>query len=842
MIEGNKKIYKKNRISYRIFEDKFVIINLENQGIYVFNKEVELLWNEIKKETTVDKIIEKFEVNSDKEVMKLHNILEQLHGTNLIHIEGMGCMGMEPIRDQRNDYRNYCDKNNILFEVMFEITEKCNLICEHCYMGIKKKHMERADISRVLKVVKEAGAVDIMITGGEIFTRDDAMDIIEEAIEQGFVVSLLTNATLLEREKIIRLSKMGIVSLTTSMYGAKSETHDDITKVKGSFQKTLENIKIIKENGIQCRVNYTLMKKNIGEVEEFVEMMKRIGVSYYIESNVVQTREGSTHTQDMRISREEYKSSLRKGLLEMPIDFICKSGGNRMRIDALGEVYPCEYVSFSFGNIKKEKFEDIWYGKEMKKFRKARDGYLPKECEKCDVKDSCGRCPAFIWKKGEYINTKTQDMCVKARAAVEVKKERLYIVPGDGVISREYEKYILVISGKSEKKIVLNGAMADLWKMICNGVRRNVLGDFWRENIEGLLNVSVEGYLEELKSYNFIKENIESSKKDLFKVKKSMDRVINKLGLVITDKCNFKCPHCYNGDNRELEECMSIDMWEKTIQEIKEYGCFNVMITGGEPFTSAKLFPLMDILERNEMLFEINTNGSLIDEEKIIKLSKYRNLTKVNFTLYGTSEDTYENFTGVKMNPMHIAHCVKALKDKNIKSYIQFNFTKDKFQDAKRLGDFQRENDIEISREYSFIHGRVDNGNIEEYNMTSDQIEELVKDGIINIRRGYKPCMQCGGNRASVNPRGEVTLCEMSANNIFGNLFDKNFSEIWEGSRAQKYMRDKNLDSKCLKCELSDFCKRCDGISMIETGSKNRIPKRLCDYTKILQEVYMKNR
>ena len=64
-------------------------------------------------------------------------------------------------------------------------------------------------------------------------------------------------------------------------------------------------------------------------------------------------------------------------------------------------------------------------------------------------------------------------------------------------------------------------------------------------------------------------------------------------------------------------------------------------LTGGEPFLWPDFWKLYDALIHMGFLVSINTNGSLIDDEAIRKLQELPP-TRVNITLYGASDATYE--------------------------------------------------------------------------------------------------------------------------------------------------------------------------------------------------------
>ena len=90
-----------------------------------------------------------------------------------------------------------------------------------------------------------------------------------------------------------------------------------------------------------------------------------------------------------------------------------------------------------------------------------------------------------------------------------------------------------------------------------------------------------------------------------------------------TLRCNLKCYGCYSGTHDRREE-LSYEEVDQILSDASESGTTFIMILGGEPF----MVPwLMDILEKYpSMAFQIFTNATLIDDEKIERLAAMGNV------------------------------------------------------------------------------------------------------------------------------------------------------------------------------------------------------------------------
>lgn len=95
------------------------------------------------------------------------------------------------------------------------------------------------------------GVLNVSLTGGEIFLREDLFDIIEYARNLYMRVFLLSNATLLNEQIVARPADLSIANFSTSIYSLDENVHDNITGKKGSLKSTLKNIQLLKEYNIE---------------------------------------------------------------------------------------------------------------------------------------------------------------------------------------------------------------------------------------------------------------------------------------------------------------------------------------------------------------------------------------------------------------------------------------------------------------------------------------------------------------------------------------------------------------------------------------------------------------
>lgn len=93
--------------------------------------------------------------------------------------------------------------------------------------------------------------------------------------------------------------------------------------------------------------------------------------------------------------------------------------------------------------------------------------------------------------------------------------------------------------------------------------------------------------------------------------------MVGLLTILVTENCNFKCRHCFRGENADVE--INDETIENTFSKVDEIGL--LVITGGEPFYSKKsvdkIKKIIESINKNNVIvhqIQIVTNGSKYDE------------------------------------------------------------------------------------------------------------------------------------------------------------------------------------------------------------------------------------
>ena len=330
------------------------------------------------------------------------------------------------------------------FLVVWDFTHKCNLSCKHCYSNSGTTHETELTTKEALEVVNQLadfGVIALAFSGGEPLSRNDFFEVASHAAKRGLYVSVATNGTLLTKENVRKLKQAKINYVEVSIDGSTAETHDSFRGVPSAFIKAVEGLKNCVEADLCACIATTATKSNLAEMPGILDLAAEIGAERFTYFNFIPTGRGKElYDQDLSpeerenlmlyllnrmskgykvtilttapqlarvaLQRQEPGNEATMSMAHMqtvkvskkavPLaDFIGGCGAGRLycSLSPQGDVHPCVFLPINVGNLKKEKFRDLWLNSKLFNALRNRDN-LKGACGKCDYKYICGGCRA----------------------------------------------------------------------------------------------------------------------------------------------------------------------------------------------------------------------------------------------------------------------------------------------------------------------------------------------------------------------------------------------------------------------------------------------------------------
>lgn len=167
----------------------------------------------------------------------------------------------------------------------FELTSRCTLNCKMCYIHNKATDGDVIQKEKptkwwldLAKKAQEAGTLLLLLTGGEPMLRQDFDEIYLACKKMGLLVTINTNATLIDEKKIQLFKANPPQRVNITLYGTSKETYGSLCGVPDAYDKVVWAIKALKEAGINVKLNYTVTPYNKDDAIKASEFAEEIGV------------------------------------------------------------------------------------------------------------------------------------------------------------------------------------------------------------------------------------------------------------------------------------------------------------------------------------------------------------------------------------------------------------------------------------------------------------------------------------------------------------------------------------------------------------------------------------
>lgn len=311
-----------------------------------------------------------------------------------------------------------------------DLTYRCNERCDHCYLDHDDKgEMTTAEIFGLLDQLANAGVLMLTFSGGEPFLRRDLFEIIARARSLTFNVKLKTNAVMIREAQAKRLRELGVNKVQISVYSHRPEVHDAITRVPGSLKRTIGAIRFLRSQGLNVTLANVLMRYNVHDGPEVQKLARELDAKYTLDPTITPMMNGDTSVLSLRIARDDLANVVRNPDLVGDVDQFCappspqdetamddvpcSAGHTSCYISPYGDVYPCVQFPLPCGNVRRERFIDIWKNSApMNEVRSIRLRDLP-TCSTCAHGGTCTRCPGLAYMEGNMRGPSSAD-CEKS--------------------------------------------------------------------------------------------------------------------------------------------------------------------------------------------------------------------------------------------------------------------------------------------------------------------------------------------------------------------------------------------------------------------------------------------
>jgi GeoRSP system radical SAM/SPASM protein len=309
----------------------------------------------------------------------------------------------------------------------------------------------------------------------------------------------------------------------------------------------------------------------------------------------------------------------------------------------------------------------------------------------------------------------------------------------------------------------------------------------------------------------------------------------------LTNRCNFKCRHCYSRSD-PFQELDRSDLF-KSIEKIAAARVLSLNFGGGEPLLRKDILEIAAFSVQKGLRVSMNSNGYLISRETAASL-RASGFSKVGISLDSHAPGVHDRFRGIDGSHERAVAALGYLNEAGIKTSISTVICRVNHTAVPELIAFARKQGVQQLNFHNFKCSGLGYSNKDELDLSaaewkdfyikSMQAKEQVKDMEISLddpiiaSLGMKTETDalvkgsvCGKLSLNIKSNGDITPCGFIPI-VIGNIVADDLKEIWNNSPVLHRMRNKKPTGKCASCSSYEDCLGgCSARALALTGDFN---------------------
>jgi radical SAM protein len=334
------------------------------------------------------------------------------------------------------------DPDDRPFVLIWELTQACDLECEHCRADAQPdRHPAELDTAEGKVLLDEAARFDehqlVVLSGGDPLARDDVPELIDYGTDLGLRMTLTPSGTAsLSEDRIEALQSAGLKRLAVSLDGSTRERHDSFRGETGTFERTVEAARYAREIGLPLQVNTTVTSETVDDLPAIADLVEDLGAVLWsvfflvpigrgrvldpvspdraeraMEWLLDQSEErpfGVKTTEAPHYRRVAVERKRASGDATPEADALGRRGGVRAGdgfafVSHTGSIYPSGFLPLSAGSVREDSLVEVYRDSELFSALRDEDRFRGK-CGVCEYRNLCGgsRSRAYAYTGDPY--------------------------------------------------------------------------------------------------------------------------------------------------------------------------------------------------------------------------------------------------------------------------------------------------------------------------------------------------------------------------------------------------------------------------------------------------------
>lgn len=341
-----------------------------------------------------------------------------------------------------------------------ELLPLCNMNCEMCYIRLNKKEVEEQgglhDVEEWIQLgneMAEAGVLFLLLTGGEPLMFPGFQRLYKELKGLGMILTINTNGTLLDKKWADFFATYKPRRINITLYGADDIAYEKLCHYPGGFFKAVEAIRLLRERGVDVKINGSVTKYNWRDMEAIYQIGEKLGVPVHMDTYMlpgIHEKNLSFEQQARLLPEQAAREEIRMRKREMQPDFFeqyakqvlmqtekkevsypdqltCLAGNCSFAISWKGKMRPCLTFEEPAVPVFEEGFLSAW-----QKISESSKGLrVSAACAKCPLRPVCKTCPASAWLETGRYDGMPEYLCRYSKEFVRLLRESVVQIQED---------------------------------------------------------------------------------------------------------------------------------------------------------------------------------------------------------------------------------------------------------------------------------------------------------------------------------------------------------------------------------------------------------------------------
>lgn len=193
--------------------------------------------------------------------------------------------------------------------VLWELTDKCNLSCIHCYYNSNRKTETELSTQQAFNIIDQLAEMKVFeayLSGGEAMLREDWPLLVQRLREKNIQVGIISNGTKIDEKAAKKLAELKVKWVQISIDGASPEVHDKVRGLEGGWQKSVDAIRYLRQNNIRTHISFVPTKINFRDLKEVIGLAVEMGLDYFVTDMLVLTGRAALNFDNVKLGADEY--------------------------------------------------------------------------------------------------------------------------------------------------------------------------------------------------------------------------------------------------------------------------------------------------------------------------------------------------------------------------------------------------------------------------------------------------------------------------------------------------------------------------------------------------------